>query len=116
VTFYRKSGDRLSFDLLRNISLDQYRGGSSGLPINLPDISLHHEDGTPNHSLVVAHAALTGTTVNVGDAYSEPGFDFSGTRAFDARTGYHSKSFLTVPMKDHAEEVIGVLQLINAIG
>ena len=33
VTFYRKSGDRLSFDLLRNISLDQYRGGSSGLPI-----------------------------------------------------------------------------------
>ncbi len=115
-TFYRKSGDRLSFDLLRNISLGQYRGGSSGVPINLPDITLHHEDGSPNHSLVVAHAALTGTTVNVGDAYSEPGFDFSGTRAFDARTGYHSRSFLTVPMKDHAEEVIGVLQLINAIG
>lgn len=116
VTFYRKAGDRLSFHLLRNISLGEYRGGSSGRPINLPEISLHHADGSPNHSLVVAHAALTGATVNVVDAYSEPGFDFSGTRAFDARTGYHSKSFLTVPMKDHAEEVIGVLQLINASG
>ncbi|MDZ4211059.1 MAG: HD domain-containing phosphohydrolase, partial [Methylotenera sp.] len=30
-------------------------------------------------------------------------------------TGYHSQSFLTIPMKNHEEEVIGVLQLINAI-
>jgi hypothetical protein len=43
------------------------------------------------------------------------GFDFSGTRQFDARTGYRSQSFLTVPMKNHEGEVIGVLQLINAI-
>jgi GAF domain-containing protein len=41
---------------------------------------------------------------------------FSGTRAFDARTGYRSGSFLTVPMKDHDRRVIGVLQLINAKG
>src|SRR5690606_25667231 len=30
------------------------------------------------------------------------------------RTGYRSKSFLTVPMRDHEGKVIGVLQLINA--
>ena len=42
------------------------------------------------------------------------GFDFSGTRAFDERTGYRSQSFLTVPMKNHDRELIGVLQLINA--
>jgi HD-GYP domain-containing protein (c-di-GMP phosphodiesterase class II) len=116
VTFYRKSGDRLSFDLLRNVSLGLYKGGSAGDPVDLPEIPLHHADGSPNHSLVVTYAALTGATVNVVDAMSEPGFDFSGTRAFDARTGYRSQSFLTVPMKDHADEVIGVLQLINAEG
>ncbi|MBS1198871.1 MAG: hypothetical protein H6R18_2656, partial [Proteobacteria bacterium] len=42
-------------------------------------------------------------------------FDFSGTRKFDQRTGYRSQSFLTVPMKNHEGEIIGVLQLINAI-
>ena len=62
------------------------------------------------------HAALTGRTVNIADAYDAEGFDFSGTRAFDARTGYRSQSFLTVPMKDHDGHVIGVLQLINAKG
>jgi HD-GYP domain-containing protein (c-di-GMP phosphodiesterase class II) len=115
-TFYRKSGDTLVFDLLRNISLGLDQGGPGDAPIELPPIPLHHADGTPNHSLVVAYAALTGTTVIVEDAYTEPGFDFSGTRAFDARTSYRSQSFLTVPMKDHADAVIGVLQLINAGG
>ena len=116
VTFYRIHENRLAFDLLRNLSLGLYKGGSAGEPVDLPEIPLHHGDGSPNHSLVVAHAALTGNTVNVRDVYSEPGFDFSGTRAFDARTGYRSQSFLTVPMKDHVGEVIGVLQLINAGG
>ena len=33
---------------------------------------------------------------------------------FDEKTGYHSKSFLTVPLKNHEDEIIGVLQLLNA--
>jgi HD-GYP domain-containing protein (c-di-GMP phosphodiesterase class II) len=73
-----------------------------------------HKDGQPNHSMVAAYAALTGKTVNIADAYAADGFDFSGTRAFDSKTGYRSKSFLTVPMRNHEHEIIGVLQLINA--
>ena len=42
------------------------------------------------------------------------GFDFSGTKSYDSKTGYHSKSFLTVPLKNHENEIIGVMQLINA--
>jgi HD-GYP domain-containing protein (c-di-GMP phosphodiesterase class II) len=53
--------------------------------------------------------------VNIADAYTEEGFDFSGTRNFDKKTGYRSKAFLTVPMKNHESEIIGVLQLINSI-
>ena len=30
------------------------------------------------------------------------------------KTGYRSKSFLTVPLKNHENEIIGVLQLLNA--
>jgi HD-GYP domain-containing protein (c-di-GMP phosphodiesterase class II) len=53
--------------------------------------------------------------VNIADAYSAEGFDFSGTRAFDQKTGYRSKSFLTVPMRNYERQIIGVLQLINAV-
>ena len=64
--------------------------------------------------MVAAYAALTGNTVNIADAYTADGFDFSGTRNIDKKTGYRSKSFLTVPMKNHQGEIIGVLQLINS--
>jgi HD-GYP domain-containing protein (c-di-GMP phosphodiesterase class II) len=89
-------------------------GGSSGGEISLPNLPLYQAQGEPNDSLVASYAAIHKQTVNVADAYSEANFDFSGTRGFDERTGYRSRSFLTVPMKDHEGEVIGVLQLINA--
>jgi GAF domain/HD domain len=63
---------------------------------------------------VVACAVNRDITIVIEDAYSEKGFDFSGTRRFDERTGYRSRSFLTVPMKNHENQIIGVLQLINA--
>ena len=63
-------------------------------------------DGAPNYKSVVAAAALTGETINLPDAYNAPGFDFAGTRAFDARTGYRSQSFLNVPLKNHEAEVV----------
>jgi len=73
-----------------------------------------YKEGKPNHSMIAAYVALTGKTVNIPDAYAAEGFDFSGTRAFDSKTGYRSKLFLTVPMRNHDNEIIGVLQLINA--
>jgi HD-GYP domain-containing protein (c-di-GMP phosphodiesterase class II) len=64
--------------------------------------------------MVAAHAALYKKTINIPDAYIAEGFDFSGTRAFDIKMGYRSQSFLTLPMLNHENELIGVLQLINA--
>jgi len=58
--------------------------------------------------------ALTGEIVHIEDAYTEEGFDFSGTKAFDEKSGYRSKSFLNVPLKNHENDIIGVMQLINA--
>lgn len=115
-TLYRVKGDSLVFEVLRNGSLGYFMGGAHGAPINFPPLPLHTADGTGNHAMVVAHCALTGATVNIADAYCAEGFDFSGTRDFDRKTGYHSQSFLTVPMKDQSGSVIGVLQLINAQG
>src|SRR5574340_787960 len=104
----------LRFEIMRNDSLDIAMGGTSGVPISFYPIRLYDDEDNPNHAMVVSHAALTGETVNIPDAYEAQGFDFSGTKGFDAKTGYRSKSFLTVPMRNHENEVIGVLQLINA--
>jgi HD-GYP domain-containing protein (c-di-GMP phosphodiesterase class II) len=111
---YEPEQQMLRFEILRNDTLKTAMGGTSGVPISFYPIRLYDEAGTPNHAMVVSHAALSGETVNIPDAYMAQGFDFSGTKSFDAKTGYHSKSFLTVPMRNHEDEVIGVLQLINA--
>ena len=113
-TLYRVEKERLVFEVLRNDTLGLRMGGNSGKRIDFPPLAMYLEDGSGNDTLVAVHAALTGETVNIEDAYAAEGFDFSGTRAFDSRTGYRSQSFLTVPMKDHSGAVIGVLQLINA--
>ena len=116
-TLYSVTDDHtaLHFEIMRTDSLGIRQGGTTGQRIALPDLPLRHADGSPNDALVAAHSALHDRTVNIADAYAEEGFDFSGTRAFDQRTGYRSQSFLTVPMKNHDGELIGVLQLLNAL-
>jgi len=105
---------QLTFEILHNDSLGIRMGGTSGEPIKFYPIQLYLE-GKPNHAMVVSHAALSGETVNIPDAYMAEGFDFSGTKKFDTKTGYRSRSFLAVPMRNHDGEIIGVVQLINAI-
>jgi HD-GYP domain-containing protein (c-di-GMP phosphodiesterase class II) len=113
-TLYRVTEEKtLRFEIVRTTSLKYYLGGTTGNPVPFYPIQLY-KDGAPNNSMVAANAALTGATVNIADAYTADGYDFTGTRAFDSKTGYRSKSFLTVPMRNHENEAIGVLQLINA--
>jgi HD-GYP domain-containing protein (c-di-GMP phosphodiesterase class II) len=106
--------DGLRFEIMLNDTLNIAMGGTTGRPIPFPPLRLYDAEGNPNHKNVSSCCALTGSTVNITDAYDVDKFDFSGTKAFDAKTGYRSKSFLTVPLKNHEGEVVGVLQLINA--
>ena len=114
-TLYSKNKEgNLKFEILRNDTMNTIMGGSSNKEIPFDPVKLWVDDSTPNQSNVSAYVALTGETVNIKDAYQEAGFDFSGTKSYDEKTGYHSKSFLTVPLKNHENEIIGVMQLINA--
>ncbi len=116
-TLYRVTEDEASlrFEIVRTDSLKIAMGGTSGNPIPFPLLPLRTESGAENNSMVAAYAAIHQKTVSIADAYVAEGFDFSGTRKFDERTGYRSQSFLTVPMKNHENAVIGVLQLLNSI-
>ena len=112
-TLYLLDDRQLKFVILRNTSLNIFMGGS-GSAITFDPIPLYHKDGSPNRSNVASYAALTHERINIADAYEAEGFDFSGTKAFDTGTGYHSQSFLTIPLTGEAGRLIGVLQLINA--
>lgn len=113
-TLYRLNDDKLKFEIVLNDSLKIAMGGTTGIPVPFYPIPLRNADGTPNNSMVAAYCALNDKAVNIADAYATDGFDFSGTRNFDKKTGYRSTSFLTIPMKNHEGEIIGVLQLLNA--
>lgn len=115
-TLYTLTEDKqLKFEIMRTQTLGIAMGGSTGKEIPFAPLPLYAADGSPNLNMIAAYAVLKDCTVNIADAYEAEGFDFSGTRKFDQSTGYRSKSFLTIPMKNHENEIIGVLQLINAI-
>jgi len=114
-SLYRMSDDKtsLEFVIVTTHSLDIHMGGRSGQEIKFPVIPLM-VNGQPNKSNVVSSAVHDEHTINIPDAYHAEGFDFSGTRKFDQQTGYRTKSILTIPLTNHYNEIIGVLQLINA--
>jgi len=114
-TLYRVTDEKfLKFEILHTKSKGVHLGGKSGNPISIPSLPLFKEDGSPDLARVVCYAHHKEETVNIPDAYNAEGFDFAGTHKFDAANNYRSVSFLTVPMKNHESEIIGVLQLINA--
>jgi len=103
----------LQFAIVQTDSLNIRMGGKSG-KITWPPVLLKNAHGDPNYSNVSAYTALSGEVVNIPDVYYADGFNFEGTRQFDQSTGYRSQSMLVVPMRDHENNIIGVLQLLNA--
>jgi HD-GYP domain-containing protein (c-di-GMP phosphodiesterase class II) len=67
-----------------------------------------------NHASIAGYVCSTGEPLVIDDVYFlPPDVEYSFNRSFDERNNYRSKSILTVPMKNHRDEVIGALQLIN---
>lgn len=112
--YLRTEDDTLRFAIMRTDSLGIALGGTTGATIALPDVPLFDHEGAPNRKNVAAVALLDARTVHIPDAYHADGFDFAGTKAFDAKNGYRSTSLLTIPLQNAGGRVIGVLQLLNA--
>lgn len=113
--YLRTDDEHLKFAIMRTDSLGIALGGTTGDPIQLPPIPMRDPlTGRPNQKNVATAAANLRRSINIPDAYDAPGFDFSGTKAFDARNNYRSRSFLAIPLVNGEELVIGVLQLLNA--
>ena len=53
--------------------------------------------------------------INVEDVYSDKSYNWSGPMKYDELTGYHTESVLVLPLLDREKNVLGVMQLINAV-
>ena len=104
----------LNFAIVQNNSLGLRMGGAGG-EITWPAIKLKDAAGRVNIANVSAYVAVTGEPVNIADVYHAGEFNFEGTKKFDSRTGYRSRSMLVVPLRNHENDIIGVLQLLNAL-
>jgi PAS domain S-box-containing protein len=108
-----KERQELTFEIIQNDSMNTKMGGTSGIDIDLPHVPLF-VNGKPNYKNVSSNVSLTGKTINIADVYSDEGAAFPGPREYDLISGYHTKSMFVMPLKNHENEIIGALQLINA--
>ena len=114
--YVRTKDDRLKFSIMLTDSLGIARGGTTGKDIAFQPLRLTDPaTGAPNYRNIASYVALQGNSVNIADIYNTEAFDFTATREFDTRNNYRSISTLTVPLKNNADRVVAVLQLLNAL-
>lgn len=106
-TLYLLEDDGLHFCRMVTRSFGIREGGHDA-PITLPPVPIR-----PSH--VCARAVLENHLINVDDVHSNNEFDFSGAKRYDQMTGYCTRSMLVVPLANDKGELIGVLQLLNAM-
>jgi len=91
---------RLRFKLAQNFSRPEIPFVSITMPISKASIA--------------GYVASTSAPLVLDDAYQlPPNVEYSINRSIDEKYGYRTKSILTIPMSDHKDQIIGVLQLIN---
>lgn len=108
-------GDVLDYVVVRTDSLGIAFGGTTGKKPPFKIVRIYDpETGQPLLRTQVVRAVVMRESINIEDAYRSKEFDFSGTKKFDMKYGFRTKSVITIPMINHRGEPIGCLQLINA--
>ncbi len=106
-TLYIYENEMLHFKIMRNHTLKTYKGGKDE-KIDLPPVPITKQN-------VCSYVVLCRELKNIDDLYFSDEFDFSGPKKYDAITGYRTKSMLVIPLENNKGEIVGVLQLINAL-
>ncbi|MBD5519668.1 MAG: HD domain-containing protein [Lachnospiraceae bacterium] len=106
-TLYLYENNELTFKLMKTLSKGINRGMNEPID-DMPPVPMEEKN-------VCSYSAIHREVVNIPDVYNSSRFDFSGPRKYDSLTGYRTKSQLVVPLENNENELIGVLQLINAM-
>lgn len=105
-TLYILKDQKLHFKIMKTISQGVDKG-RNGEVIEIPAVPLREEN-------ICAYTAIHKKPLNIEDVYYSDEFDFSGPKNYDKMTGYRTQSMLTIPLIGLNDDVLGVLQMMNA--
>lgn len=116
-TIYKVSEDGLflEFEILYNATLNIRQGGSRNPTNWASKIPLYTPDGKPSLGYIVTSVFHKKSSLSFDDVYETKDYNICGTIDFDTKSNYRCKSMLTIPLKNHEDEVLGVIQFINAM-
>jgi len=107
-SIYLIEKDKNGYDILKFKFSDTYSRNN---------IKLEGESLPLDTSSIAGFVALTGEVLNIEDAYKVSDnllFDLKHNYDFDIKFNYKTKSMLIVPIINHNDKIIGVIQLINS--
>lgn len=107
-TLYLYENGKLTIKIMKIFSMGVSQGGDGEPMKDMPPVLLQADNAC-------AYTAIKRKIVNIPDVYDNDRFDFSGIRRYDALTGYRTKSMLVIPLENNENELMGVLQMINAM-
>lgn len=107
-SIYIKEGDYLKFSYAQNNTMQHQLPPGKKLPYVTFSIPINNES-------IAGYVANNDILLNISDVYEiAEHLPFSFNRSYDDKTGYRTCSMLTIPLKNFRNDIIGVLQLINA--
>lgn len=107
-SIYIREKDDLKFSYTQNASLQKRLPAGAKLIYSTFTIPM-------DTNSIAGYAASTGETLNIPDVYSLDGsVPYKFSRSFDEQSGYRTTSILTIPLKTMRNDILGVLQIINA--
>jgi response regulator RpfG family c-di-GMP phosphodiesterase len=85
---------------------------TAGERLPLADVLIPRDSGS-----IAGYVATTGRPLRIADVHAlDPKLPYHFRGDFDLKIGYTTRSMLVFPLHDARDEVVGVLQLINARG
>jgi response regulator RpfG family c-di-GMP phosphodiesterase len=107
-SIYIRENDLLQFTYTQNDTLQQRLGDGEKLIYSTFHLPIDEKS-------IAGYVAATGKLLNLPDVYAiDPACPYHFSKEFDKKTHYGTRSVLTIPLKNHSEDVIGILQIINA--
>ncbi|MDD5284965.1 MAG: HD domain-containing protein [Desulfuromonadaceae bacterium] len=108
-SIYVREGDNLKFSYAQNDTMQQKLPPGKKLPYSTFTVPI-------SKNSIAGYVASNGSILNIADVYEVGSlYPFSFNRSYDDLTGYRTSSMLTIPLKNFRDDIIGVLQLINAM-
>ena len=107
-SIYLKQGDKLKFNYTQNDTIQKRLGPNKKLIYSTFSIPI-------NNQSISGFVAQNRQIVNIPDVYKINGSEpYTFDQNFDRVTDYRTHSVLAVPMTNQQDDVLGVLQVINA--